>query len=116
MIVALGRVGDPNAAKVIRSFLAVSNPISNITNENTDFEISWGVQTNAAWALSQMGDLSGVPSLIECLDADQARLRNYAQVLLEDISGEQFGRDRQAWKEWWKETRMHSQTSDIEGR
>ncbi len=101
IMVALGRIGDPQSAEVIRPYLTVSNEIG-IREENRDFEISWGVQTNAAWALAQMGDLSGVPELIILLDADQALLRNYARYLLETITGEQFGRDRQAWLGWWE--------------
>ena len=102
IIVALGRIGDPKAVEVVRPFLTVSNPIDDIARENRDFEISWGVQTNAAWSLAQMGDLSGVPVLIELLNADQERLRNYSQILLEGITGKQFGRCGQSWKEWWQ--------------
>ena len=100
IIVALGRIGDAQAAEAIRPYLAVSNEID-MSQENRDFEISWGVQTNAAWALAQMGDLSGVPELITLLDADKALLRNYARYLLETITDEQHGMDRKAWQEWW---------------
>ena len=104
IIVALGRIGDPGAAESIRPFLAVSNPIDNIIRENSDFEISWGVQTNAAWSLAKLGDMSGVPFLIDLLEADQERLRNYARMLLETITGKEFGRCQHSWKEWWQTT------------
>jgi HEAT repeat protein/ribulose 1,5-bisphosphate synthetase/thiazole synthase len=102
LIVALGRIGDPAAADAIRPYLNVSDQVG-IRDENTEFEISWGIRTNAAWALAQMGDLSGVPVLIELLDAEQAEVRNYAQRLLETITGEKLGRDPRAWEKWWQE-------------
>ncbi len=102
LIVALGRIGDPRAAEAIRPYLNVSDQVG-IRDENKDFEISWGIQTNAAWALAQMGDQSGVPILIELLDAEQAEVRNYAEKLLERITGEKLGRDPQAWEKWWKD-------------
>jgi hypothetical protein len=84
IIVALGRIGDPKAADAVRPFLRVSNR-TGINKENNDFEIAWGVKTNAAWALYRMGENSGVPALIELLEADQALVRDYAGRLLEKI-------------------------------
>jgi HEAT repeat protein len=90
-IVALGRIGDPIAVESIKPFLSVSNQ-TEVIRENRDFEITWGIRTNAAMALARMGDNSGVPVLVEMLDADQALVRNYAQQLLESITGKQYGR------------------------
>jgi HEAT repeat protein len=101
LIVALGRIGDARATEGVRPYLAVSSPID-INEENKDFEIAWGVQTNAAWALSRMGDNSGVPVLIELLEADQALVRDYAQRLLENMTGKRLGRQRSAWEHWWQ--------------
>jgi flavin-dependent dehydrogenase len=100
IIVALGRIGDPSAAKAIKPFLSVTGQV-NIDMENTDFETAWGIQTNAAWALAQLGDLSGVPALIKLLDSDQALVRNYARNLLESITQKKFGKDRKSWENWW---------------
>ena len=41
-------------------------------NETNSFEILYGTPTHAAWALSQLGDLSGVPVLAELLDSELA--------------------------------------------
>jgi flavin-dependent dehydrogenase/HEAT repeat protein len=121
IIVALGRIGDPIAINAIKPFLKVSNQLEpqykrdldnrpylsvanqiNIRDENIDFEVSWGIQTNAAIALAEMGDYSGVPVLIELLNSEQAQLRNYAQKLLEKITGKHFGKERLAWENWWR--------------
>jgi HEAT repeat protein len=104
LIVALGRIGDPRAADAIRPYLQVSEPVQ-IRDENKDFETSWGIRTNAAWALARMGDQSGVPILIDLLDAEPAQVRIYARQLLESITGEKLGRDPRAWKRWWKNNR-----------
>lgn len=105
IIVALGRIGDPVAIDYIRPYLVVSNPVNILKDENKDFEIAWGIQTNAAWALAQMGDKSGVPVLINLLDAKQAQLRKYARHLLEEITGVYLGTDSKVWNEWWEKNR-----------
>jgi HEAT repeat protein len=99
-LVALGRIADPQAADSVRPFLKVSAQVG-IRDENTDFEIAWAVRTHAARALARMGDLSGVPVLVELLEADQAMLRDHAQNLLEEITGQQLGPDPAAWHHWW---------------
>jgi HEAT repeat protein len=101
-IVALGRIGDKSAVPAIKPYLDVSEPVG-LLEENRRFEVHWGVRTNAARALAQLGDLSGVPVLVELLEADQSRLRNYAQRLLEEITSQHFGKDRQAWQRWWQQ-------------
>jgi flavin-dependent dehydrogenase len=100
-IVALGRLGDVAAVDVIRPWLNATRP-TDVREENTQFEAHWGVRTNAARTLARLGDDSGVPLLIELLDADQARLRDYARRLLEEIAGRSYGKDRKAWEQWWE--------------
>jgi HEAT repeat protein len=91
-IVALGRIGDPVAIESIKPYLAVSNQ-TEVIRENRDFEITWAIRTNAALALAMLGDNSGVPVLVEMLDSDQALVRNYAQRLLESITGKPYGKE-----------------------
>lgn len=100
ILAALGRIGDPSAVEAIRPFLQVSGKV-NISSENTDFETSWGIQTNAARALAELGDLSGIPVLIGLLNAEQSLLRNYARRLLETITGEHLGNNPETWEKWW---------------
>jgi len=83
----------------IKPFLAVSAQ-PDINRENRDFELAWAIRTNAAWSLARLGDLSGVPALIDLLGSDKALVRNYAASLLEKITGQKFGNDRNAWKQW----------------
>ena len=101
-ITALAKIGDRAAVDAIKPYLDISEP-AELWKENTDFELHWGIRTNAARALAKLGDDSGVPMLIGLLAADQALLRNHAQQLLEEISGCSFGKDRKAWKKWRKQ-------------
>lgn len=101
-IVALGRIGDRSAVPAIRPYLKVAKQL-NLREENLQFETQWGVRTNAARVLAQLGDRSGVPVLIELLDADQSQLRNYAARLLGEITGQSLGRDRAAWEQWYRQ-------------
>ncbi|MGC9341198.1 MAG: HEAT repeat domain-containing protein, partial [Bacteroidales bacterium] len=62
-----------------------------ISRENRDFEIMWGVRTNAAWALAKMGNQSGISVLLELMETtDIALLRSYAQRLLKEITGKDY--------------------------
>jgi hypothetical protein len=54
-----------------------------------NFEMAWAIRTNAAWALAQMGGLSGVPALQELREADQAMLQEYANRLVEGIAADE---------------------------
>ena len=56
-----------------------------VREENRDFETSWAIRANAAWALAQLGDPSGKAVLEELLEADQAMLREYARDLLDRL-------------------------------
>ncbi|MDZ7620037.1 MAG: FAD-dependent oxidoreductase, partial [Patescibacteria group bacterium] len=100
-IVALGRIGDARAIDAVRPYLAVADPTP-VADESMQFERQWAIRTAAARTLSLLGDKSGVPVLIELLDADQALLRSYAHRLLEEITGQQIDRDRKAWEAWWQ--------------
>ena len=94
LIVALGRIGDPNAAAAVRPFLGVSAEVG-ILEENRDFEIAWAVRINAAWALARMGDDSGIAALAELRSADQAILRSYARRMLDDLARQHENTRRQ---------------------
>jgi HEAT repeat protein len=113
VIVALGRIGERSAADAIRPYLdagslAAGNEPQQLEgawrqNETNQFEMKYGVRTNAARALARLGDLSGAPTLIDMLDEDSAPVRDLAQRLLEQITGQRFGKDRKAWTRWWME-------------
>jgi HEAT repeat protein len=106
-IVALGRIGDTAAAEAIRPFLRLLDhrpaeerrqiARARRENETNSFEILYGTPTHAAWALAELGDLSGVPVLAELLDSELALVRDHAERLLQEISGQRLGKDRQAW-------------------
>jgi len=101
-ITALANIGDPAAVAAIKPYLNVGRAAP-MDNENKSFELKWGVRTNAARALARLGDPSGVPVLIGFLEEDQSLVRDYAERLLEEITGKHFGKDRARWEKWWKE-------------
>ena len=100
-IVALGRIGDPSAVDTVRPYLDIADAVP-VADESMQFERQWAIRTAAAQTLAALGDLSGIPVLIELLDADQALLRNYAHRLLEQLTGQCLERDRQVWQDWWE--------------
>ena len=116
VIVALGRIRDATAAEAIRPFLRLLDhrppeerrQVTQMRRENetNSLEILHGTPTHAAWALAQLGDLSGVPVLAELLDSDLALVRDHAQRLLQEITGQRLGKNRQAWQRWWSNQRL----------
>ena len=70
------------------------------------------VRVLAAQGLARLGDLSGVPALLDALAArDQVfghppeRVSDYASQVLTSLSGERFGADQGVWRRWWEENR-----------
>jgi ribulose 1,5-bisphosphate synthetase/thiazole synthase len=111
VIVALGRIGNPDAAEAIRPFLRLLDHRSpeerrqvrqlRFKNETNCFEILYGTPIHAARALAQLNDLSGIPVVAELLDSELALVRDHAQRLLQEITGQRLGRNREAWLQWW---------------
>jgi flavin-dependent dehydrogenase len=100
LIQALGRIADPSAAEAIRPFLQLRRVRGKVPPETMP-ALKWGPAVAAARALARMGDLAGVPTLIELLADDQALLRDHAQRVLEEITGQRFGKDSARWRDWW---------------
>lgn len=88
ILAALGRIGDPSAIPAVKPYLQVTSQVE-ISRENRDFEIAWGIRTNAARTLLNMGDASALPVLNELMDSNQSLVREYAQKLREEIIGKQ---------------------------
>ena len=113
-IVALERIGDPATAKAIKPYLKVGADAP-LDNENRAFELRWGLRTNAARALARLGDHSGIPVLIDLLDEEPSLVRDYVQRLLEQITKQRFGKDRQRWRTWWQEQNLTKGTPTALG-
>jgi hypothetical protein len=47
--------------------------------------------------------LEGVPALIDAMaDEPETNLRQRMSYILEDLTGQDFGEDAEAWREWWE--------------
>lgn len=59
-----------------------------------------------AWALGKMGDRRAIPALIDLLSNGRGYRdyeRNAVGEALYQLTGKMFGRDGEAWKNWWQE-------------
>ena len=63
---------------------------------------------NAATYLAALGDKLSVPFLIKSITHPASRSLNERVASLEELTGLQFGDDREAWIRWWKETHPES--------
>jgi HEAT repeat protein len=98
-IQALARIGDRSAIAAIKPYLQPYAPGAKPWRE-TNTDETYAVQAAAAHALAELGDRSGLPVLIGFLDSDRAVVRDYAQRLLEQITGRRFGKDSARWSNW----------------
>ncbi len=64
--------------------------------DDKDFGKRW----NAVWALAQIKEDEALGPLIEALKDDDGMVRRSAASALKGITGENFRRDYDAWKEW----------------
>ena len=56
----------------------------------------------AARALGLVGDVRAVPDLVHLTYHYSANTRSWAQISLVRLTGQDFGRDVEAWKAWWE--------------
>ncbi len=87
---SLGLLGDPQVIQALEPLLRESNV---------------GVQIKAAAALARLGDYSGMDILIATVDSPVRPYSKEAVLALEEISNKDFGRDSNAWRSWWKQTK-----------
>jgi len=102
LIKALGRIGDRKTIPAVKPYLTRRFLTRKRVPRETMPSIKWGPTIAAAQALGRMGDLSGVPVCIEYLNDDQALVRDYAHKVLEEITGQTFGKNISAWEQWLK--------------
>lgn len=84
---ALGKLGDPRAVPVLKPLLDEPEPV---------------VQIKTAEALARLNDFSGMETLIACVGSPALLYSKEASRRLKDISDKDFGRDCQAWANWWQ--------------
>jgi beta-lactamase regulating signal transducer with metallopeptidase domain len=75
-------------------------PILKIAAERKEKD-NWDREV-ACRALGMLGDRSVVPELVHLTYHFNWNTRQWAQISLVRLTGENFGRDVAAWKEWWE--------------
>lgn len=89
---ALGAIGDPSAVEPLRHALRDS---------------TFHALSQAFRALVALGDSQAVPLAIERLEPRFDRW-GYLLDAVRDVTDEDFGYDRDAWRRWWGTTRQRS--------
>ncbi len=87
---ALGMLGDPQAVSVLKPLLNEPEP---------------SVQIKAAEALARLNDFSGMETLIAQVGSPAYLYRQEASRRLKGLTNQDFGQDRQAWADWWKQAK-----------
>jgi len=64
---------------------------------------SQSVRMDCAIALGKIGDVKALPGLIEAVNDDYKDVQVRAASSLKDITGQDFGRNYEEWKNWEKE-------------
>ncbi|MHC5080910.1 MAG: HEAT repeat domain-containing protein [Planctomycetota bacterium] len=76
----------------------------------------WQVRAAAIVALGKSGDLKEVENLIAVLEAEEGRLREDADRVLQALTGKTFGGDAELWKAWWARSKEAGDRSRWQGR
>lgn len=92
---SLGRLGNPQAIPALKPLLAEDNE---------------AVQIKTAEALARLSDYSGMETLISFVDSSVLLYRVESTRALCHISNKDFGEDKQAWTNWWQETKKTIET------
>lgn len=101
LLYVLGYIGGADVYPVLSRYVSDSDPV---------------VRYEAAAALLNMGDWSGIPVLIEFMDSPDRRMRYKAESVLKATTKKDFGysfnapppeRERAVgmWKSWWEDQR-----------
>ena len=59
------------------------------------------VRREAAWSLGRLGDQNAIDGLIEALKDPSDDVRWFSSWSLREITGQNFGKDHDAWSDWW---------------
>ena len=86
------------ALAALGSRKAVPNLLQIATASRGDGRARW----MAARALGLIGDVRAVPDLVHLAYHYHATTRSWAQISLVRLTGQDFGRDVEAWKAWWE--------------
>jgi RNA polymerase sigma-70 factor (ECF subfamily) len=91
---AINTLAALRPASSVASLLAIAD-----NREDKDCRDRW----MAIRALGMMGDRSVVPALIHLVYHGNANTRWWAQISLVRLTGKNFGKDWQAWGDWWNQ-------------
>lgn len=62
---------------------------------------SEAVRREAAWSLGRLGDRNAIDALIDGLQDPSDDVRWFSAWSLREITGQTFGKDHDAWSDWW---------------
>ncbi len=65
----------------------------------------WFLRRNAAATLEELGDSCAIPPLITALEDENEDIRVDVELVLKDMTGQDFGQDPAKWQEWWYENK-----------
>jgi hypothetical protein len=98
------RLGDPRTVPLLKQMHG--SPLFHNRVSRGGFEPDFFLERQAylelviCRALARCGDVSGLARLIDYLDDARAPLAEHAHAELVAITGQNFGKDREAWKRW----------------
>lgn len=73
-------------------------------------EKEWGVKVAIAGALSRLRDAKSVGPLVSALAREEGRVKEEVAAALAAITGQKFGADARAWRDWFKKNAAEEDT------
>jgi flavin-dependent dehydrogenase len=112
------RLGDRHAIPLLKRMHR--NPIFQNRVVRESFETDYFLERQAylemviARALACCGDETGYETLTDYLEDDRALLAEHAHSELVRLTGQDFGKDRQAWRSWLAQTKHQRKPLPLE--
>lgn len=97
-------LGDAEAIETLTRIH--SHPLLRNQSAKSGFQVDFDLEKRAltevtlARTLARLGSVEGYETLIDYLDDNRASLAEFAHMTLEEITGDNNGKDQQAWREW----------------
>ena len=103
----LAELKDTTAAQHVRTSAAKELGVLKARSAVDDLiaameDRDWYLRVCAANSLEQIGDMQAVPALIRNLSHQMLPVNDAARQALVQITGKNFGKDIDKWREWWK--------------
>jgi HEAT repeat protein len=113
---AVNRPGVRPAAAEALAVLPEPNVVAKLQKIVEDGKVDLALRQAALWTLGRTGRKASAAVLVRQLGSDSDLLRRTAAEALGELSGQEYGDDREKWQNWWERQKDLSNERWLEQR